>query len=229
MPRYSQSVSRRVLVLTFVVTAVVTVAVTLLLVNIFERKHENRQYPYKVVTIPEGEIDPSVWGKNHPYEYNSFVKTEIDYGRTEYGGSEAYSRLERYPAMVRLWAGYSFSVDHNEERGHHYAAEDQANTERVKIVDQPGACINCHAAEAPQLIEELGWEVFNSTPYNELKNRLAIGSSFRPGAIGSGTRKRVPAGNAHLRVRPVPCGVLLPRREQGADVSVEQGQDDRCD
>lgn len=177
MPRYPQSGSRKALVSVFIITAVVTVAVTLLLVNIFERKQEDRQYPYKVVAIPDGEIDPAVWGNNHPYEYNSFVKTEINYGMTEYGGSEQYSKLERYPAMVRLWAGYSFSVDHNEERGHYYAAKDQANTERVKIVDQPGACVNCHAAETPRLIGELGWEVFNSTPYNELKGRLTMGSS----------------------------------------------------
>lgn len=79
--------------------------------------------------------------------------------------------------MVRLWAGYAFSVDHNEERGHYYAQIDQQNTRRVQIVDQPGACINCHAAEAPALIAEMGWEDFNRTPYNELKDRLHFGTS----------------------------------------------------
>jgi nitrite reductase (cytochrome c-552) len=79
--------------------------------------------------------------------------------------------------MVRLWAGYAFSVEHNEERGHFYAQMDQANTERVQVVNQPGACINCHAAEAPGLIAELGWETFNHTPYNDLVDQLHLGTS----------------------------------------------------
>lgn len=177
MPRSSILGNKKILIAVFTVTALITVSVTLILVNIFNRKQEGRQYPYMVVAIAENEIDPSVWGQNFPYEYDSFVKTEIDYGKTEYGGSEPYSKLERYPAMKRLWAGYSFGVAHDEERGHHYAAEDQKNTERVKIVDQPSACVNCHAAEVPQLIDELGWETFNSTPYNELKDSLTMGSS----------------------------------------------------
>ena len=31
-------------------------------------------------------------------------------------------------------------------------AIDQANTQRVKVVSQPGACVNCHAAIVPQLM-----------------------------------------------------------------------------
>jgi len=79
--------------------------------------------------------------------------------------------------MVRLWAGYAFSVDHNEERGHQYALIDQQKTRRVTEFKQPGACANCHAAEAPLLIAEMGWETFNGTPYNDLKDRLHTGTS----------------------------------------------------
>src|SRR5690606_5368509 len=110
-------------------------------------------------------------------QYNTFVKTEDDTIETPYGGSVPYSNLERFPAMVRLWAGYAFSKDHNEERGHYYALIDQKATERVKIVDQPGACANCHAGEAPLLIAELAWEEFNSTPYNDLADRMHTGST----------------------------------------------------
>jgi nitrite reductase (cytochrome c-552) len=163
--------------LIFVGAAVLTGVVAALLVNISDRKDEQAEYPLKVVEIGEDELDPAVWGQNFPQEYDRFVKTEEDYGSTEYGGSEPYSKLEKYPAMVRLWAGYAFSKDHNEERGHYYAQIDQENTERVKIVEQPGACINCHAGEVPQLIEELGWEEFNHTPYNDLVDRLTIGST----------------------------------------------------
>lgn len=169
--------SWRLSVIIFLVAVAGSVAVALLLLNIRQRKLEALQYPLKVVEIGDKEIDPAVWGKNFPFEYDSFVKTETNYGSTAYGGSEPYSKLERYPAMKRLWAGYAFSIDHNEERGHYYAVTDQKNTQRVKVVSQPGACVNCHAAEAPGLIEKMGWEAFNHTPYNELEPMLHTGSS----------------------------------------------------
>lgn len=160
-----------------VVTAVATAIVAGLLMNIAQRKAETQEYPLKVVEIGEKELDPVVWGQNFPHQYDSFIRTQEDYGETPYGGSVPYSKLERYPAMKRIWAGYAFSIDHNEERGHAYAQIDQANTERVKVVSQPGACINCHAAEVPQLIEEMGWETFNKTPYNDFEGKIHLGSS----------------------------------------------------
>lgn len=161
----------------FITAAILTAGVAALLVNISARKAEAVQFPLKVVEIEAGEVDPEVWGLNFPPQYDSFKKTEEILGETPYGGSINYSKLERYPAMIRLWAGYAFSKDHNEDRGHFYAQVDQENTGRVKLVSQPGACINCHAAETPQLIEELGWETFNATPYNDLVGDLYTGSS----------------------------------------------------
>lgn len=163
--------------LIFLASAACTVLILLLLFNIREKKREALQYPFKVVEIGGDEIDPGVWGENFPLQYDRFVLTETNYGRTRYGGSEPYSRLEQHPAMKTLWAGYSFSKDYNDERGHYYAVIDQKNTLRTQIVDQPGACVNCHAAEAPLLIQELGWETFNATPYNTLRPRLSLGSS----------------------------------------------------
>jgi nitrite reductase (cytochrome c-552) len=157
--------------------AILTVGVAALLVNITERQNEGRQYPLMLVEIGENEVDPAVWGQNFPAHYDRFMMTQTDYGSTPYGGSVNYSKLERYPAMIRLWAGYAFSVEHNEERGHYYAQIDQENTQRVQVVSQPGACINCHAAEAPLLIEEMGWENFNHTPYNDLVDQIHTGSS----------------------------------------------------
>jgi nitrite reductase (cytochrome c-552) len=148
-----------------------------LLVSIQERKNEAAQFPLKLIEIPPGELDPAIWGRNFPRQYDSFMKTQTDGQSTPYGGSKMYSKLERTPALVRLWAGYAFSVDHNEERGHYYGLIDQKNTKRIQVVNQPGACANCHAAEAPKLIAELGWENFNRTPYNDLKDKLHLGTS----------------------------------------------------
>ena len=102
-------------VVVFIVAAGITAGIAALLTNIQARKAEAVQYPLKVVEIAAGELDPAVWGQNFPLQYDAFRKTEQDYGSTTYGGSTVYSKLERYPAMVRLWAGYAFSIDHNEK------------------------------------------------------------------------------------------------------------------
>ena len=62
-------------------------------------------------------------------------------------------------------------------RGHQYALQDQLDTERIVVKEQPAACANCHAAEVPQLIEKMGWEAFNHTPYNDIKSELHTGTS----------------------------------------------------
>ncbi len=169
--------SNKAYVAVFAAALVFTIVVTTVLVDIAGKKREALSWPLKVVEISKNEIDPAVWGNNFPFEYDTFVKTEIDYGATTYGGSKQFDRLERYPALKRLYAGNAFSVDYKEERGHHYAAIDQANTKRVVVAKQPGACLNCHAAEAPFMIEEMGWEAFNRTPYDSLKRRAKMGSS----------------------------------------------------
>lgn len=161
----------------FVVAAAITAGIAALLINIQGRQQEANVLPAQIVPIAEDEIDPAVWGKNYPAQYDSFRMTETDYGSTPYGGSTVFSKLERYPAMVRLWAGYAFSKGHDEERGHYYALIDQKQTVRVTEYNQPGACANCHAAEAPLLIEEMGWEEFNHTAYNDLAENLHTGSS----------------------------------------------------
>jgi nitrite reductase (cytochrome c-552) len=163
--------------LAFLIGVFLMAGLAALLLNIPERRIEATEFPMRIVDIAEDELDPAVWGQNFPRQYSSFMRTQDDTIVTPYGGSVPYSKLERNPRLVRLWAGYAFAKDHNEERGHYYAQIDQANSERVQVVAQPGACINCHAAEAPQLIAEMGWEEFNRTPYLELQDQLHLGTS----------------------------------------------------
>ncbi len=161
----------------FAVVAIGVAVVAGLLMNIDSKKEEAAQYPLRIVEVAADELDPAVWGQNFPLQYESFMKTELNTGQTPYGGSDPYSKLERYPAMKRLWAGYAFSIDHNEERGHFYMLTDQKETRRVTEKDQPGACANCHSADAPGLIAEMGWAEFNHTPYKELQDSLHTGTS----------------------------------------------------
>ncbi len=165
------------LVVAFVVGFLALMGLSALLVSVQGRKAEAVQYPLKIVEIGENELDPAVWGKNYPREYASFMKTKDDKISTMFGGSVPFNRLEKDPMLKRIWNAMPFSVDYNEERGHYYALIDQKETKRQQAAPQPGACANCHAAEAPQLIASMGWEKFSVTPYKDLQDKLHLGSS----------------------------------------------------
>jgi nitrite reductase (cytochrome c-552) len=173
--------SRRIFVVAivgaFVLGSVVMFGIASLLINIHEHQLEAQVSPAQIQPIAENELDPAVWAHNFPHQYDSFLKTHIDTEQTVYGGSVPFNKLERFPILTKLWSGYAFSIDFNEERGHQYALIDQKNTKRQQAVKQPGACANCHAAEAPQLIASMGWETFNKTPYSELADKLHRGTS----------------------------------------------------
>jgi len=128
-----------------IVVAVATFLVLLLLSNIAQRKQEAKQVVFNIVELDETTVDPAEWGKNFPRQYDSYKRT-VDTERTTHGGSEAFQRLDRYPAWRTIFAGYAFSQDYREDRGHAYMLADQRDTERVEIVNQPGACLQCHAS-----------------------------------------------------------------------------------
>src|ERR1041384_3039845 len=62
-----------------------------MLVNIFQRKQEARNPFFRVGELTDDTIDPSIWGKNFPLQYDDYLKT-TDQVRTRYGGSEAEPR-----------------------------------------------------------------------------------------------------------------------------------------
>jgi nitrite reductase (cytochrome c-552) len=128
--------------------AAATFLITLLLMNVRERKQEAQQTHLELARLTEDTVDPAEWGKNFPREYDGFKRT-TDTQRTKYGGSEAFSRLERDPRLKRIFAGYAFSLDYREDRGHAYSLKDQDETERAKQRPQPGSCLQCHASIIP--------------------------------------------------------------------------------
>jgi len=163
-----------------------------LLVNIFQRKQEARNPFFRVVELTDDTVDPAIWGKNFPLQYDDYLKT-TDQVRTRYGGSEAeprtptqadprsivaQSRLEEDPRLKLMWAGYAFAKDFREERGHAYMLEDQMFTERQQVAKQPGTCINCHAS-VYVAYKQLGggdivkgFEQLNKTPYFEARKTV---------------------------------------------------------
>lgn len=130
------------------VTLILTVAVFLLLENIAQRKEEARQDAFRVVDLTEETEDPAIWGQNYPRQYDSYRRT-VDIEQTRYGGSESIQKLDADPRWRTIFNGYAFSIDYREERGHAYMLSDQRETERVKVVKQPGACLHCHSSVLP--------------------------------------------------------------------------------
>ncbi|HYH05479.1 MAG TPA: ammonia-forming cytochrome c nitrite reductase subunit c552 [Thermoanaerobaculia bacterium] len=148
------------LTVTAIAAAAIAVGVTALLVNIFQRKTEAKTPFYRVVQLDDNTVDPAIWGKNFPLQYDGYMRT-VDQVRTRYGGSEAVphtpskadprsivaqSRLEEDPRLKTMWAGYAFATDFREERGHAHMLLDQAFTDRQRVTKQPGTCLNCHAS-----------------------------------------------------------------------------------
>jgi nitrite reductase (cytochrome c-552) len=137
-------------VVTLLLTAALAFGIALFLQNIRERKAEGREHFVQVVELNEDTTDPAVWGQNFPREYDGYKRT-ADNERGGAGGSEGLppSRLEADPRLKRIFAGYAFSVDYREKRGHAFMLIDQEQTERIKQFKQPGACLHCHASIIP--------------------------------------------------------------------------------
>ncbi len=125
------------------------VLLLLLYANISTRKQEARQTFVPIVALDEKTVDPAIWGKNFPRQYDSYRRTAEPSG-TKYGGggSEAMapSRLERDPRLVTMFDGYAFAIDFRDRRGHAYMLDDQRTTKRVTERSQPGSCLHCHAS-----------------------------------------------------------------------------------
>ena len=133
---------------------------------------------------PTGD-DPRIeaWAGDWPDYVDMYMQTKEMSSPTPFGGNHPYSKLIRYPGKQAMWAGYAFAVDFNEDRGHYFTQIDQMKSKRndkeylnahglPNFKGQPGACMNCHSGWAPALVEEMGWENFNRTPYWDTIDKL---------------------------------------------------------
>lgn len=191
MTEQKSSTARTILVIA-AIAAFAAVGVTALLVNIMEHKQEARNPFFRVVELDDDTEDPAVWGKNFPFQYDTYKRT-VDMVRTKFGGSEAFPRtptendpralvttqkLEADPRLKRMWEGYHFSADFREERGHAYMLDDQTFTLRQEHTKQPGACMNCHASTYATMKKlgngdlVKGFEAINQMPYFDVRKHV---------------------------------------------------------
>jgi nitrite reductase (cytochrome c-552) len=124
-----------------------------------------------IVDVKPMEADSSVWGTNFANQYSTLIKTETNAVQTKYGGSDPISKLEVDPRLVKLFAGYGFSIDYNEERGHLNSLADVRNTKRVNE-KTPATCYSCKSSNNPALWDEMGMAAYDKMLFSDMTPKI---------------------------------------------------------
>lgn len=152
----------------FIVTVVVVFLLGLLASSILNRKNEAKYKYVPKVDLSENEPRNEKWGENYPAEYQSFLQTADTTFATYQGGSAMRDMLHENPNFVILWAGYGFSKDYSQGRGHQYAIKDLHNSLRTGGPKgegdgpMPSTCWTCKSPDVPRLMNDHGITEFYS-------------------------------------------------------------------
>ena len=174
----------------FIITAVVVFLLGMLASNVINRKNEAKFAYTPKVTIGDNEPRNDVWGKNFPKQYQSYLQT-LDTNFVSYqGGSKMHDLLEDDPMLVVLYAGYGFSKDYNQGRGHYYAIDDLNHSLRTGSPKgpndgpMPSTCWACKSPDVPRLMNEHGIEEFYSGKWaskgSEVVNNIGCADCHNP-------------------------------------------------
>jgi len=142
----------------FAVTVAVVFLLGMLASSIIERRAEAIFAYTPQATYSEFEPRNEKWGELFPREYDSYIKTADTTFRSKYNGSAMVDMLEESPRMSVLWAGYLFSRDYSQGRGHYHAVEDIRNTLRTAVPPspQPNTCWTCKSPDVPRMMNQSG-------------------------------------------------------------------------
>ncbi len=146
----------------FLATVVTVFALGMLASSILERRAEAVFAYTPQVKYSQFEPRNEIWGENFPRQYQSYLQTSDTSFRSKYNGPAMIDMLEIDPRLVVLWAGYGFSKDYNQSRGHYYAIKDLWNTIRTGgPVDErkspmPNTCWACKSPDVPRLMNDIG-------------------------------------------------------------------------
>ena len=139
-------------------------AASLISISIFQSSHAAQGPRHQISPL---EPDSFIWGVYYPNQLMTLLQTEFNDTRTVYGGSEPFSHLEDDPRLLTLFAGYGFSIEYNDDRGHWNTIEDVEGTARVNE-KTPGTCYSCKSSNNPSLWQEIGMAEYDSTPFATL-------------------------------------------------------------
>ena len=154
----------------FFAALVGTVVLGILFLSVTERRAEavKRNMLFE---IKPAEMEAEVWGRNFPRQYESWKRTQDTSVRTKYGGSATIDYFQQTPEYIVLFAGFGFSKEYNQGRGHWYAVEDVIHSLRVNEAT-PATCWHCKSPDVPRLIGEMGVEAFSAKKLRELKDEI---------------------------------------------------------
>lgn len=150
----------------FFTTVLVVFLLGLLASSIIERRSEAVLLAKPLAKISDNEPRNEVWGKNYPNEYQSYMHTADTSFRSKYNGNATIDMLEVDPKLVILWAGYAFSKEYKQGRGHYYSIADVRNTLRTGAPKdehsgpQPNTCWACKSPDVPRVMKQMGVEQF---------------------------------------------------------------------
>ena len=154
----------------FLILLVGTFALGFALTSVIERRAESVKRSM-IHEIKPAEMDAAAWGLNFPRQYDSWQRTQDTTYRTKYGGNASFDNLRGTPEYVVMFAGYGFSKEYNQARGHWYAIEDVTKSLRVGPTTA-ATCWQCKSPDAPRLISEMGIEAFSKKTFDELKGEI---------------------------------------------------------
>lgn len=150
----------------FGITVVVVFLFGLLASSIIERRAEAVFVNTPKIKLADYEPRNEEWGKNYPREYQSYMETADTSFLSAYNGNGTIDLLERHPEMVVLWAGYAFSKEYTQARGHYYAVNDINTSLRtgspMNPTDgpQPSTCWTCKSPDVPRIMQKIGPDSF---------------------------------------------------------------------
>lgn len=158
--------TRIINIVTIAIIVILAAAVVVLLIFM-----KNQPEPYRgvppMITVQPQEPDSAVWGQNFPNQYATLLKTADNNTPTMYGGSFLRDKLEDDPRLKILFAGYPFSKEYNEDRGHEFALFDVENSARVNE-KTAGTCYSCKSSDNPGLWASMGVEAYDAMLFSKL-------------------------------------------------------------
>lgn len=124
--------------------------------------------------IAPGTLSVEEFAKYYPKQYDTFMKTsEMSNEGSKYGGSLEYNKLEQWPFLKEIYAGYGFAIEYNEDRGHHYALEDVQKIKRINE-NSIASCWTCKSANVAGVVAEMG-DAYYSANFHDLKGKMTEG------------------------------------------------------
>lgn len=144
--------------------------------------------PTYSTALKEDETRISVFEKDFPLQYASYMKNNESEVMTEYKGSVPFHKNDgvnplpkgwkhAQPYLKNLWLGYPFMYEYNEARGHTHAVSDFVNIDRINRYAEkgtlPATCWNCKTPKMMDWVKEYG-DAFWSKDVNVFRSKEAI-------------------------------------------------------